>query len=675
MRRRLPKALAACLAFLLLPYLASGFGPPDWAEPFLARPTPRGPYIAARDPWVIVYGEVTIGSSGGHLEEHWRLLLENTGQFPAEFVWALNYDAGQDELVEAELAVQRTFWRKIAVEKKAVSATNSQGARTLLVSAENVEPGKRVALEYRLRDQLGFNPWRVVQLPLDEPAAELKVVASSGLSLELVSFSDQPLPASFRRESDGSFRISAVPKRERLSAASLVLQPTSDQLFPYFLAFRPGSPGESLAAYSSYYGSTWEKAAGDLQREEIRELAGKLVAGRNGFLQKVRALASFVQFHIQYDASTLRSVEGWLPRPTAEVLRSRRGDCKAKTLLLQALLASQGVVSTPVLLRSESSHFHWGQRPGSCFFNHVVLAIKPEGLEGTLPATLQSGPLAGWVLFDPKLETVSFGEPLPGYEGVPALAVGTFPEPRFTIATAQPSTASTAVEGTLTLRAPGDLTGTLKLTDNGQSPLVLALTAPLKPEDQRQAVTAALARRFPGARLTHLAVTGPAQSNSGKVEVELAFAASAGLSPVGEAQLLESPLSLAADFAGWAVTGSVLAAPSPEEVIEPGPPWEERRNCQGSARELAVTVELSLPPEWEVSSPTQRSREYPWLRWELAWRPISPGRWHGKLWLAQARGCWPSQQREEHLKSLTLLRKAVFAPLLLSPGPTPPANP
>lgn len=662
--------VGASLALTLLGFtgMARAFGPPDWAKPFLDRPAPQGSYIAAADAWVIPYAEVIIGGAGPHLEEHWRLLLQNRSLKPQLLAFALVYDSGQDQLGKAEVFVEKTVWHKSAMEKKAIAATGSQGERTLLVTSEAIQPGKRVALEYALRDQLGFNPWRVIRLPLSEPTAELKVAvaAGSGLALELVNTCDSPLASTFQKNPDGSFQVLALPGRQRLRAPSLVLQPTVDQLFPYFLAFRPGSPGESLSVYASYFASAWQEIARFWQDPELQSVVAACAAHRASVLEKAEALTGFAQFEVQYDASTLRSVENWLPRPPAEILRSRRGDCKAKTLLAQALLATQGIASVPILLRVEDAYFKWQQRPGSAFFNHVVLAVQLEGLEKPLPATLQSGPLAGWVLFDPTLQAVRFGQPLPGYEGLPALAIGTFANPVFAIATAVPSTAVTRVEGAFRVQSNGELSGRLKLKDNGESPLVSGLIRSNQTQASWETTSTALLQRFPGARLAELRIADPQTSPSGQFEVELVFTAPNVLSPLGNQTMMESPFALAANLAGWAASGPVLSQPQEEEAIRPGPPWENWCNCQGVARTLEASLELELPHPWALASPSEQKHYHPWLDFQLQWEVKTPGRWQGTVVLQQKRGCWPAEQRGDHFKSLGKIRKTLFAPLLLT---------
>ena len=88
---------------------------------------------------------------------------------------------------------------------------------------------------------------------------------------------------------------------------------------------------------------------------EIRALATGLTEDEPDERKKVRALYTWVAKNIRYVA--LNVGDGRLvPRPASQVLKNRYGDCKDHVVLLEALLKAIGIVSTPALINSGSTH-------------------------------------------------------------------------------------------------------------------------------------------------------------------------------------------------------------------------------------------------------------------------------------------------------------------------------
>lgn len=85
----------------------------------------------------------------------------------------------------------------------------------------------------------------------------------------------------------------------------------------------------------------------------------------------------FVQDHVRYFGFEEGTSAG-KPSPAQETFRRRSGDCKDKTVLLQALLQMMGIISHPVLVAADAKDANtW--LPNLTLFNHVVLQIEIEG--------------------------------------------------------------------------------------------------------------------------------------------------------------------------------------------------------------------------------------------------------------------------------------------------------
>jgi transglutaminase-like putative cysteine protease len=147
---------------------------------------------------------------------------------------------------------------------------------------------------------------------------------------------------------------------------------------------------------------------------EIKQQVGKLTASATTPLQKMQAIAEFVQRDIRYVAIEL-GIGGMQPHPAAEVFSHRFGDCKDKATLVRSMLQEIGVQSYHVVINDRRGAVT-GDMPAHNGFNHVITAIQlPDGMiDPSLVATMQHPKLGRILFFDPTNELIPFGQ-LPGY--------------------------------------------------------------------------------------------------------------------------------------------------------------------------------------------------------------------------------------------------------------------
>jgi hypothetical protein len=144
---------------------------------------------------------------------------------------------------------------------------------------------------------------------------------------------------------------------------------------------------------------------------EIKQQAANLTATAGSPLDKMKALAQFVQHDIRYVAIEL-GIGGWQPHPASDVFVHRYGDCKDKATLLSSMLSQVGVDSFYVVINSERGSVT-PETPASVGgFDHVVLAIKLPGniSDSSLVATMQHPQLGKILFFDPTNELTPFGQ-------------------------------------------------------------------------------------------------------------------------------------------------------------------------------------------------------------------------------------------------------------------------
>ena len=143
---------------------------------------------------------------------------------------------------------------------------------------------------------------------------------------------------------------------------------------------------------------------------QIKQQVTVLTASRTTTLQKMQAIAEFVQHDIRYVGIEL-GIGGWQPHPAADVFGHRYGDCKDKAILVRSMLREIGIESYQVAINTERGSIT-PQTPAHQGFNHQITAIKlPDGLsEASLVAIMQHPNLGKLLFFDPTDELTPFGQ-------------------------------------------------------------------------------------------------------------------------------------------------------------------------------------------------------------------------------------------------------------------------
>jgi uncharacterized protein DUF3857/transglutaminase superfamily protein len=160
--------------------------------------------------------------------------------------------------------------------------------------------------------------------------------------------------------------------------------------------------------YASLVGQRVE-ASGEIKQQVIALTSSKATS-----LQKMQAIAAFVQHDVRYVAIEL-GIGGFQPHSAPDVFAHRYGDCKDKATLVRSMLREIGVDSYHVVINDKRGSVT-GDMPAHNGFNHVITAVKlPDGLDDpSLIATVQHPKLGKLLFFDPTNELIPFGQ-LPGY--------------------------------------------------------------------------------------------------------------------------------------------------------------------------------------------------------------------------------------------------------------------
>lgn len=107
-------------------------------------------------------------------------------------------------------------------------------------------------------------------------------------------------------------------------------------------------------------------------------------------LARTEAALRHVQDDVRYLAVTMGS-GNYVPQPPADTWAKRYGDCKAKTLLLLALLRGAGIEAEPVLANATLGDMLPDRLPSAAAFDHVLVRAVVDGqvlwLDGTASGT------------------------------------------------------------------------------------------------------------------------------------------------------------------------------------------------------------------------------------------------------------------------------------------------
>ena len=144
---------------------------------------------------------------------------------------------------------------------------------------------------------------------------------------------------------------------------------------------------------------------------EIKQKVAELTSSAATPIDKMRAIASFVQHDIRYVAIEL-GIGGYQPHAAPEVFVHRYGDCKDKATLMSAMLHEIGVESFYVVINSERGSVGPQTPADSGGFNHAILAIQlPRGFSAEGLGPIIEHPKLGTLLFfDPTDEMTPFGQ-------------------------------------------------------------------------------------------------------------------------------------------------------------------------------------------------------------------------------------------------------------------------
>jgi len=143
----------------------------------------------------------------------------------------------------------------------------------------------------------------------------------------------------------------------------------------------------------------------------IQQKVKELTTGKVSMVEKMRALADFVQRDIRYVAIEL-GIGGFQPHGAPEVFDHHYGDCKDKATLMSAMLKEIGVDSYYLSINTTRGAVNPQTPPQMYWFNHEILGVqlKEDNKDPNLVAIYSHPKLGKVLIFDPTDEMTPFGQ-------------------------------------------------------------------------------------------------------------------------------------------------------------------------------------------------------------------------------------------------------------------------
>ncbi|HKY91392.1 MAG TPA: DUF3857 and transglutaminase domain-containing protein [Nevskiaceae bacterium] len=285
------------------------------------------------------------------------------------------YSASLDQFEVVEARTIKSNGRRIEVPRQSIfvqdglisptGLTSFQDIKTTVVVYPELEAGDSVQLRTRVTRKRPMLPgvFDLTQVypgdvRYDDVAVTLDAPANYPLQIEAVGIqAAEPRTLNGRVLRKWTYRNPEIERTEEGSVHPVM--------------YRPRLLVSSLSSYEALARASEARFAGKANvTPAIRAMAQQITAGATTPRERARRIHEWVARNVRYFAIIL-DVGGYVPRAADEVLASRFGDCKDHTVLLQALLAAQGIDSVPALL-SNQPIFELPKVAVLSSFNHVI---------------------------------------------------------------------------------------------------------------------------------------------------------------------------------------------------------------------------------------------------------------------------------------------------------------
>lgn len=653
------------IIFVLLVIPTFGFGPPDWAEPYVNSYCPKDSKIISKDDdWVAIYMETEFSiTSEGNIIKTKRALLENLSDGEKNFFDLIFFNEEKEQVEQMELKIQSKYrWKTIKVQKKGGVLKSNQGRSMVIVSAEPIPPHHKIAWEYSLIIKSDVAMWEEESANEGYPVLQKKIFITQmakdkNFHLKCFDNLSSSLQEGFYKLSDDSYIIKDIPSYLHLGVdlESICLECR----YPFFIFEKKGKE-ENTIDFASKYMEKWEKSIKESERAIIEEFAQNLTKGKNTLEEKIRSIADFVQFDVGYDIPPTKGDLGLFPLSPCEVLRARRGDCKGKVFLAQNLLKAIGVNSEIILVKLSSEYYPTKIESISqiIFFNHVVLAVENNNLFN-YDAEIVEGPAKGKILFDPTTESASFGESPSGLEGILGF-MPKYPEKGFfEIHLKNPAIWSFKCKAEIKYDNLQNINAKLNYIDNGMS--YIQDIATLKPtvEENKVELVKLYSDIFNDVKILSYEFKKPPQSKNKEGIISMKIEKPYYL--LQKSTLFINPLLIPLQGTTFFETEKQKEKEDYKIVLKP--PWDRKLSGSAFYKKIEIEVEVVFENAPLFPLPDNLQLTKPWMDVSIKWAKVEEKKYSAKMVIFMPRGIWQNEKGEERKsdidKTINIINKPI----------------
>ncbi len=386
-------ALPLFFAAFALPPSAFASDAPDWLKAAARTPVPA---VKPHTPAVILSQDVAIFvEDNGKVTRRSRIVYKILNQDGRDLgTYDANYDE-KDTRITGLHAWTITPDGKVFEVKQgdSVDVTDDDNfgegfsdLRKKVIRAMLPDAGNIVAFEIEERDRSDFLLDQFyLQSPLPIVQHDISLTLPSGWSYSAYWTHHPPVAP---EQSGNTYRwhFGSAPA---IDFEDQPLHPEWDAVAPRLLVDFHG-PGRTDQAGTWLNTGLWfDGIIGDRLKASpaVAAKAAELTAGKSAFLDKVNAIAGFIQTNIRYYAIEI-GISGYQPHRPEEIFQRRYGDCKDKATLLIAMLGASGIRAFPLIVDTDRGSID--PNIASPFANHMITAI-------VVPASINDSALPGLV--------------------------------------------------------------------------------------------------------------------------------------------------------------------------------------------------------------------------------------------------------------------------------------
>jgi transglutaminase-like putative cysteine protease len=411
-------ACAAGIALFVLPESRADSAP-DWLRAAAQDSLPE--YPKETEAVVLVDEQMTTVNDKGDIETRYRRAYKLLRPEAREHHGAVVVDFDREKkltylkswTISLNGAVIETK-EKDAVEMSLTNFAVFSDTKYKVIRFPETNPGSVVGYEYvqKHRPFVFEDHWSFQErIPVRRAFFTLKLPAGWEFSEYWANYAEQKPQTTGSNQFQWEVRdISAVAIEPDMPPLLAVAGRMDLKYFPRDPALREKTTGTWIDLGIWYEGLT---VSSRNDTPAIKQKVTELTAGAATPLEKMKALAAYVQEQIRYVAIEI-GIGGFRPHNATDVFTNQYGDCKDKATLLSTMLGEVGIESYYVLIDTRRG-IVVPDFP-STRFNHAILAVRvPDEVPDTTLFAITKDPKLGRLLFfDPTNKYVPLGY-LPSY--------------------------------------------------------------------------------------------------------------------------------------------------------------------------------------------------------------------------------------------------------------------